>query len=188
MLHHDDRIAACVSAEVQLRWAVVNYVESLNKQPMTTPLSADALTIRQTGLPPFAVATWETNEHGVRALTVRRQNYVLTLSAFLGDIELVISHLVRHGLIGTGGDRESYAYPDAHEYAGLVLPRMALNVPQRVRTFDDRKTRRLVTGRTTDDPRVLEPSDEAYDPQRYREFTRAAETATSDMYAELGLA
>ena len=184
----DDRISAYVSADVQLRWSVVNYVEGLNKEPMTDPLSADAFTIKQTGLPPFEVVIWETNKDGARALTVRRRHYVLTLSAFLGDIELVISHLVGHGLIANGGDRESYAYPDGHEFAGLVMPRMALNVPQRINTFDDRKTRRLVTGRTADDPRVLEPSDEEYDPQRYQQFARSAETATADMYTELGLA
>jgi len=184
----DDRISAYVSADVQLRWSVVNYVEGLNNEPMTNPLSADVFAMKQTGLPPFEKATWETNEHGVRALTVRRRNYVLAISAFLGDIELVISHLVRHGLIANGGERESYTYPDAHEFAGLVMPRMALNVPQRINTFDDRKTRRLVTGREADEPRVFEPSDEAYDARRFQEFVRSAETATADMHAELGLA
>jgi len=180
----DDRIAAYVSGAVKLRWSVVNYVEGLNEEPMTDTLSADVFTMKQTGLPPFEKATWETNEDGVRALTVRRRNYLLTISAFLGDIELVISHLVRHGLIGTGGDRESYAFPDAHEYGALVAPAGTL---KELRVFDDRKTRRLVVGRVADEPRVIEPSDQKYEPQRYREFARAAETATSDMYAEIGL-
>ena len=68
------------------------------------------------------------------------------------------------------------------------MPASTLNRRQELRFFDDRKTRRFVVGRVADEPRAFEPSDEEYNPQRYREFARAAETATSDMYAELGLA
>ena len=183
----DDRIAAYVNGNVQLRWSVVNYIEGLNEEPMTDTLSADLFTMKQTGLPPFEKAVWETNSDGVRALTVRRRNYVLTITACLGDIELVISHLVRHGLIGSGGDRESYACPDAHEFTGLVAAASTFSRLKRLNKFDERKTRRLVLGRVADEPPLLKTSDEQYDPRRYREFARAAESATRDMYTELGL-
>jgi hypothetical protein len=140
----DQRIAAPIMAWLVIGGSVVNYVEG---KCLGVPAWPDELYIamlEQLGLPP-AEPVWEQASDGSRALTVRRVHYSFIVNYFFRDEEPVIERLHAHGLIAPASPgRWRERYPEAPEFAALLMHYQPEALMGQVEFFDHLQTRRMV--------------------------------------------
>ncbi len=144
------KIGAGLRGSFILGTSVVNYVEGRNGAQFEDPglLCIDVL--QQLGLPPVELPVRQQPQTGPAVWTVQRLHYFYRLTGFLRDMPVLLEALHMLGFIGTPG--ASTGWPDAPEYAAIVLAPELAGVMDHLAWFDPDHTRRIYLPRLDNDP------------------------------------
>jgi hypothetical protein len=153
----DPCVMGCVMARLELTVSAVNYLEGSSSEVPSDPVAAWIQAWRRDGLMPVELPLWETRpSDGSRALTVRRLHYNLVLGCAFADLELVLEHLHRHGLVGVAASR---LHDDSHvhtpEFRALLIPALTGLGRAQIQFFDEAGTRRLTYRAVADHEKEL---------------------------------
>jgi hypothetical protein len=145
----DPNVATSVSAYAILGTSVVNYAEGLCSGLPADPVALARHALAQLGTPASLPVREGPAFNGSYALTLRRAHYTLLVSCTFRDLERVTDHLFEHGLVGpaAAGNSPQERYPEAAEYAALVMPAGAEIVLEEQTWWDASQTRRMFYGR-----------------------------------------
>lgn len=136
-LDGDPRLAAPVSAHLELSEGAVNYVEGRCPDVPSDPHLAFQRAWDQTGLRPSTRPVREARADSA-ALTVRRRYYSLVVESSFRDLEFVVERLHAAGFVGDASDT-----PEAAETRAVVLT-PTLRDGREIRFYDTGNTRRVV--------------------------------------------
>jgi hypothetical protein len=144
----DPNVAASMSAYAILGTSVVNYVEGLCPGLPSEPVALAHYAVSQLGTPASLPVREGPASDGSYALTVRRSHYTLLVSCVFRDLERITGHFFEHGLVGPASSTTPpERYPEAAEYAALVMPAGAEMLLGEQTWWDASHTRRVLYGR-----------------------------------------
>lgn len=141
MLGGLEPIGASLRGSFILGTSVVNYIEGRNGPNFEDPDRLCITALQALGLPPLDMPIRQQGADGSAAWTVSRMHYYYRLTGFLRDIPVLLDVLHRMGFVGSPG--ASDAWPDAPEYAALVLAPEMASAMDHLAWFDADRTRRV---------------------------------------------
>ncbi len=147
----DSDIQTSISTSVKLVKSTVNYIIGKNDDIMTSPYDAMDKTLDELGLPATTIPVIQHADDGSSALSVQRVHYLLDVSVYFRDLVRVIEYLNRFGLLGNRNDLHQNSYPDAPEYAAIVIDSLIVQFAKDISYFDDAVTRRTYYSRLGDE-------------------------------------
>jgi hypothetical protein len=140
----DPTVRAPLQAYLKLTWSVVNYVQGKSPQADADPAAVECHTLQSLGTPRASSAALQTNSSGVSAMTLRRGHYVLVVTCLFRDLDRTVELLHSHDLISDSpSDTFVERYPDAPEFAAVVMPPGHEIMARETQFFDRQQTRRV---------------------------------------------